>query len=373
MKGGVINGNSLQGIVFNGQNYTFSDLQIIQNSWGTQTYPTNLGSYAGVTCGATCIKATFSNCQSGDIYGSGSVQKYGIELLAGARDVSWVGGSLRGNLQAAWDDSSNIGAQNFRISGAAGNWLDLVGNTATGTQSGFGARATCTVVGGVITAVAVTAGGTYYDLVPAVYAYDPAGTGVIHDTVFTATINSSGAVTGVTVTPGATPNSGYSSGALIYFVSQSTQVTTRPYYPTVSNVNYSCYAKGTTGVVRLGNDYGVSFVALTNANAVNYFTVAGNATGTGPSMYASGTDTNIDIQYIPKGTGISIFTNAIKASGKIFPGTDGAAAQTVCGLYAGTGAPNNSNGNNGDMYFDAANTGGKSVYQKRSGSWVGVV
>lgn len=58
---------------------------------------------------------------------------------------------------------------------------------------------------------------------------------------------------------------------------------------------------------------------------------------------------------------------------KIFPGTDGAAAQAVCGLYAGTGAPNNANGNNGDIYFNAAGGALTTIYQKRAGAWVGII
>lgn len=58
---------------------------------------------------------------------------------------------------------------------------------------------------------------------------------------------------------------------------------------------------------------------------------------------------------------------------KMFPGTDAAAFQTVCGLYAGTGAPNNANGNNGDIYFNAAGGALTTIYQRRAGAWVGIV
>lgn len=68
----------------------------------------------------------------------------------------------------------------------------------------------------------------------------------------------------------------------------------------------------------------------------------------------------------------SIFTGTIQASNKIWPGTDAAAAQTACGLYAGAGAPNNSNGANGDFYFRSDGTVAAStvIYHKEAGAWV---
>jgi hypothetical protein len=63
---------------------------------------------------------------------------------------------------------------------------------------------------------------------------------------------------------------------------------------------------------------------------------------------------------------ITTFTN------KIFPGTDTAAAQSAAGLYAGTGVPNNANGNNGDFYFrsDGTVAGNTVQYHKEAGAWV---
>lgn len=58
---------------------------------------------------------------------------------------------------------------------------------------------------------------------------------------------------------------------------------------------------------------------------------------------------------------------------KLFPPTDGAVSQTSCGIYANTGAPNNTNGNNGDIYFRSDGGAGTTMYQKRAGSWVGIV
>lgn len=59
--------------------------------------------------------------------------------------------------------------------------------------------------------------------------------------------------------------------------------------------------------------------------------------------------------------------------GKLFPRTDAGAQQTAAGLLGGTGAPNNANGNNGDFYFRSDGGAGTAIYQKRAGSWVGIV
>lgn len=58
---------------------------------------------------------------------------------------------------------------------------------------------------------------------------------------------------------------------------------------------------------------------------------------------------------------------------KVYPGTDGGAAQSASGLYAGTGAPNNANGSNGDIYFRSDGGAGTTIYQRRAGAWTGIV
>ena len=63
------------------------------------------------------------------------------------------------------------------------------------------------------------------------------------------------------------------------------------------------------------------------------------------------------------------FANAIR------PAQDTGAYQTACGIYAGTGAPNNSNGANGDFYFRGDGTAGANtvVYHREAGAWVALV
>ncbi len=53
--------------------------------------------------------------------------------------------------------------------------------------------------------------------------------------------------------------------------------------------------------------------------------------------------------------------------------TDAAALQTACALYAGTGAPNNANGANGDYYFRSDGGVATHIYFKAAGAWAGIV
>lgn len=60
---------------------------------------------------------------------------------------------------------------------------------------------------------------------------------------------------------------------------------------------------------------------------------------------------------------------------KLFLGTDAEAKQTGFGIMAGTGVPNNANGNNGDYYFrgDTPGTANQRLYVRSAGAWVGIV
>ena len=73
-----------------------------------------------------------------------------------------------------------------------------------------------------------------------------------------------------------------------------------------------------------------------------------------------------------RGNNITI-PGTLTAGNKIFPGTDAGVTQTVAGLYAGTGAPNNANGNNGDFYFRSDGGVLTRIYFKTAGAWVGIV
>jgi len=59
---------------------------------------------------------------------------------------------------------------------------------------------------------------------------------------------------------------------------------------------------------------------------------------------------------------------------KLYPAKDTATTQSVTGLYAGSGAPSNTNGNIGDFYLrgDTPSTAGQRIYVKNSSTWVGI-
>ncbi|MEO8453315.1 MAG: glycosyl hydrolase family 28-related protein, partial [Gemmatimonadota bacterium] len=60
---------------------------------------------------------------------------------------------------------------------------------------------------------------------------------------------------------------------------------------------------------------------------------------------------------------------------RLFPGTPAGAIQAGCGIYAGTGAPSNANGRDGEYYFrsDTPGTANQRIYVKAGGSWIGIV
>ena len=60
-------------------------------------------------------------------------------------------------------------------------------------------------------------------------------------------------------------------------------------------------------------------------------------------------------------------------AGPIYAAQDNKTIQTASAIYAGTGAPNNANGNNGDFYFRGDGGVLTTIYQRRAGAWVGVV
>ena len=68
-------------------------------------------------------------------------------------------------------------------------------------------------------------------------------------------------------------------------------------------------------------------------------------------------------------TAVQVLTVLGISGGQIYPATDALAAQNACGLFAGTGVPNNANGNNGDIYFRSDGGAGTTIYQRRAGAW----
>lgn len=64
---------------------------------------------------------------------------------------------------------------------------------------------------------------------------------------------------------------------------------------------------------------------------------------------------------------------AISNKGGVRPGTPAGVSQTATNIYAGSGAPNNADGANGDVYIRADGGASTTIYHKRAGSWVGIL
>lgn len=95
------------------------------------------------------------------------------------------------------------------------------------------------------------------------------------------------------------------SSAVNYLIIRSNVTGTAPTIEaggTDNNIGIDIKSKG-TGVFRTLINGAVSFVVDAVASAVNYLTVKANTAGNAPTIAATGTDTNIDVNVIPKGTG----------------------------------------------------------------------
>lgn len=200
----------------------------------------------------------------------------------------------------------------------------------------------------------------------------PAGTGTVTSVSVVTANGVSGSVANATTTPaitltlGAITPSSVSTGSVTSSALTSGRVT----------------FAGTAGLL-------TDSVNFRWQNTNRWVIVLGNnatpATGSGEGFfYANSTDgavlhgngTNDVTLKNRSGTSVAkIIGNTTQFStvDKIYPGTDAAAFQTAAGLYAGTGAPNNANGNDGDFYFRSDGGLLTTIYQRRAGAWVGVV
>ena len=75
------------------------------------------------------------------------------------------------------------------------------------------------------------------------------------------------------------------------------------------NIDLLFKTKGTGSINAYTNSSVLQFQIAHTASSVNYLQVAGNATGNGPFMSAAGSDTNINMFLITKGTGSHVFSS----------------------------------------------------------------
>lgn len=75
------------------------------------------------------------------------------------------------------------------------------------------------------------------------------------------------------------------------------------------------------------------------------------------------------IQIVRSGTAVA----NLQLGGKLYPCTDAAAQQTAAAVYAGTGAPSNANGANGDYYLRSDGSSATThIYFKTGSAWTGI-
>lgn len=121
------------------------------------------------------------------------------------------------------------------------------------------------------------------------------------------------------------------------------------------NITSSGYVQAT---IFYANDGTAAAPSLTqNSDPDNGIYFGSNTVGIAAAGVAAATITSL----------IASFKGAVR------PGTDAAAIQTACGLYAGSGAPSDVNGQNGDIYFRSDGGALTTTYQRRAGVWVGLL
>jgi hypothetical protein len=122
-----------------------------------------------------------------------------------------------------------------------------------------------------------------------------------------------------------------------------------------------------------------------SANALSILS-SDDATGYAGTAYYSKDGSALKAQYYYDSANAAIIEyfqaerRRLTSSGNFFltgmyPPKDDGSRQTACRLFAGSGAPNNANGANGDFYLrsDTPGTANQRLYVRSAGVWVGIV
>ena len=127
-------------------------------------------------------------------------------------------------------------------------------------------------------------------------------------------------------------------------------------------------ATGGTGATTAANartNLGLGTVAVQNVGTIAFTggTIDGVAITTG----------SVNNTPIGGTTRAAVSGTTLSATTGLQPGTDAGAAQTASTIRAGTGAPDNANGNNGDYYFRSDGTAGSYIYHRAAGAWTAII
>lgn len=91
-------------------------------------------------------------------------------------------------------------------------------------------------------------------------------------------------------------------------------------------------------------------------------------------IYVAVNRTIAGYQIIPGGVvWMNLNSENVSFRGGVRPGLPSFGTQTAVDIYAGTGAPSNSDGTDGDTYIRSDGGAMTTIYQKRTGAWVGIV
>jgi hypothetical protein len=84
-----------------------------------------------------------------------------------------------------------------------------------------------------------------------------------------------------------------------------------------TNIGANFVSKGTGSLAFYTNGSVAQLNITHTASAVNYLQATGSATGSGVTLSAQGSDTNIDINLVPKGTGSTVYTGGVTVNGTL--------------------------------------------------------
>lgn len=165
----------------------------------------------------------------------------------------------------------------------------------------------------------------------------------------------------------------YNSGILDMFEADNKYIATptRNYARNVRSISGALYStnglniQNSVGQGSIVEDSGISGTLLASLNSAGSSYAPMSIDALIATIRLSGSTTN---KYT---FGVNMYT-----PGAVYPGSPGASAQqTNYGILEGTGAPNNTYGNNGDFYFrgDTPAVALQRIYIKTAGAWVGIL
>lgn len=344
-----IYGHRKEAVVIAGQDWRWTNGHIGIASYTADTL--GFFQYDTIRVASTAQGVTLSGMTVGGTPTFGASARAGVSIEAGAQRVSVIGCDLTRNAIPLIDNATP-GLAGTTIAACPGMTGDISRGIMVSSLSGHGALAgTITVVGGVITAFgAMAAQGSGYTGGASVAVFAPTGSGFVG----TCTVVG-GRVTAINITSG---GSGYTGTVVARVTPGVSNATVRAWRLDGSSGILSLEASGASSVL-LRNDNGTAFVATSpNANAVNYVQASSSITGQGPSLFAAGSDTNIPLGITAKGN-----ANVSFSTGNGFVMTLGAVASAVNYLSitsAATGASAILTGfgeANAGITVDAAGTG----------------